>query len=89
MLISKLDKVLSETSSVTGYPPEIVGSVVSHTFNYIASFVKKPTAAGIRLLHFGVIRGSLAALNYYIYKFGIPRIRKERTESAVEDLRVL
>lgn len=67
MLITKLDDVLSKTVKVTNYSPEIVASVVSHTFKFIANYLKLPTPkAGIRLLHFGVIRGSLPALNFYI-----------------------
>lgn len=75
MLITKLDEVLSKTAEITGYKPEVVASVMSHTFQFLVTFLKRPTAAGIRFAHFGVIRGSLASLNTYLRRVLIKSCR--------------
>ena len=80
MLITKIDKVLSKTSQLTKFPPNVVASVVSYTFKYIANYLKFPSLAGIRLLHFGVIRGSLPSINHYIRRHFIPQVRKDPTK---------
>ena len=80
MLVTKIDDVLSSTSKITNFPPHVVASVISHTFKYIANYLKFPIKAGIRLQHFGIIRGNLPSLNAFIRKHLIPQTREDPTK---------
>ena len=80
MVVNKLDSVLSKTAEITDTSPEVVAHVVSHMFRYLGNFLRYPHAAGVRLQHFGVFRGSLAALNEYIRKHLIRECRKDPTK---------
>jgi len=75
----RIDPLLKETAKILDYPPHVIGDVVKHSFKFIHDFIDSPTHAGLRYQNFGVIRGSLNAVNAYIQFRVIPQLRKDRT----------
>lgn len=74
----KIPKLLAQTANITQYSPEIVSSVIEHSFKFIKEYIRKPTHAGLRVQHLGVIRITTPKLLYYLKKL-IFKLRKDRT----------
>jgi hypothetical protein len=41
--------LLAETTNITQYPPEVISSVLDHTFSFIKEYIDTPTHAGLRI----------------------------------------
>lgn len=75
----KIAKILAQTANVTQYSPEVVSSVIEHSFKFIREFIRKPTHAGLRIQHLGVIRLSSNQVITHLKKL-IFKLRKDRTD---------
>ena len=78
MLISKIDSLLEETATKTGYSQEIVADVIKHFFSYMKNFLLNPSHVGFRVTFLGVFRPDKKALNFYLRRL-IKYLRKDRT----------
>lgn len=62
----KIDHLLARTAETLDYPPEVIADVVTHAFKFMKAFIDKPTHAGLRFLHFGLIRASIRPARHHV-----------------------
>jgi len=86
MLINKIDSLLEEVATKTGYPQEVVADVIKHFFSYIKNYLLNPTLVGLRIPFLGIIRPDKKSLNFYL-KRKIRHLRTDRTEENLSQFR--
>jgi hypothetical protein len=80
----RIDPIVSKTIEVLDYPPEVVADAIAHAFKYMKEYVAKPTAAGLRYQHFGVIRPSIKSLNWHLSHKMLPKLRANRDDEELK-----
>lgn len=85
MVITKIKEIVSKTSDISNYPPEIVEQVMNHVFLSWKDYLMNPTSPGLRLPHLGVIRPSYRALNHYILSVFMKKLRADHQNDELKE----
>ena len=75
----KIPKLLAQTANITQYSPEIVSSVIEHSFKFIKEYIRNPTHAGLRVQHLGVIRITTPKVIHHLKNL-LKKLRKDRND---------
>lgn len=88
MLLTKTNEIDEQVASMLKYHPNVVKDVMEHVYLSTKNYLVYPDSAGMRLPHLGTIRPNYKALNHFLLKKLIPRIRKERSEELINRFRI-